>query len=440
MSINKDPLGMNARNFLYIARFNNGASKRRADDKLETKQALLSENIPTAKILHIFRTRQNIKKYLWDLPTTGFVIKPSRGFGGEGILVFDKWGGNIATSVSGKTYTLKQIKSHILDIFDGIYSLQSLPDIAYIEERIKPNNFFKKLAPIGLPDIRVIVFNKIPIMAMVRLPTERSNGKANLHQGAVGIGIEMRTGITNYAFSAGKMVKRIPDTKVKAAGIKIPEWDNILLLASKTQTAVGLGYAGVDIVLDRNKGPVVIEVNARPGLSIQNVNQASLRARLETVENLKVPSDARGVEIAKSIFAEEFSEKVSTETKVLSIIEPIIITHNRYSKQFNAKIDTGAYRTSLDFSVVSEMGIPLLKERFRAVSATGRDERNGVKITFTLGGKKITTVATVTNRAHLRFPIIIGRRDLKGFHVDPSLNLTGEEEIEEDKISEEIVN
>ena len=309
MSINKEPLGMNARNFLYVNRYNKAYAKRRADDKVETKRILISTGIPSAKIIHTFLSRESIKKFNWELPGEGFVVKPSRGYGGEGILVFNKWDGNKAATVSGKTYTVRQIQSHIFDIFEGIYSLQFIPDTAYIEERIKPNQFFKKLTPSGLPDIRIIVFNKIPIMAMLRIPTRASNGKANLHQGGIGIGVEMRTGITNFAYSRGKLVKKLPDTKIKTAGIKVPDWDEILLLSAKTQIAMGLGYAGVDIVLDRDHGPVVIEVNSRPGLAIQNANQASLRFRLETVENLKVPDAERGVEISKSIFAEEFSIK-----------------------------------------------------------------------------------------------------------------------------------
>lgn len=432
MSISKEPLGMNARNYLYVNRFNKALSKWRADNKLETKKALLAAGIPGASIIHTFSTRQSVKNYSWNLPTRGFVVKPARGYGGEGILVFNKWDGQVATTMSGKIYTLKQIQSHILDIFDGIYSLQFLPDVAFIEDRISPNPFLKKLAPMGLADIRLIVFNKIPIMAMLRIPTAQSGGKANLHQGGIGIGIDIRTGITNHAFFRGKSIKRMPDTKIKAVGIRVPEWDEILSLASRTQIAMGLGYAGVDVVLDREKGPVVIEVNARPGLSIQNVNQASLRFRLETVENLKVSTPARGIEIAKSLFAEEFSDKVSTETKILSLIEPITITQDGYSRAYNAKIDTGAYRTSLDYSVIKEMSIPILNEKFWAVSANGRQERDGVKITFEMGGKKISTIATVARRSHLKFPIIIGRRDLKGFYVNPALSDEKEEEVAQD--------
>lgn len=436
MSISKEPLGMNARNFLYITRYNKAPAKRYADNKLATKRLLIKNNIPTPNILKIFQNRAILNSYSFNLPSEGFVVKPARGFGGEGILVFTKWKDGVGESVSGRTFSIKQIKSHILDIFEGIYSLQSLPDQAYIEERIIPSSFFEKIAPFGLPDIRIIVFNKIPVMAMLRIPTEESGGKANLHQGAIGLGIEMRTGITNHAICKNKPLRLIPTTKTKTEGIKIPDWDEILLLSSRAQSISGLGFAGVDIVVDGKKGPVILEINARPGLSIQNANLTSLRSRLERVEELAVTSPQRGVEIARSIFAEDFSEKVSSETKVLSVIEEITIIQKGRQGRYQAKLDTGAYRTSLGYSVVKEMNLQLLSQTFRAVSATGQEIRHGVKVNLILGGKKITTIATVAERSRLKFPIIIGRRDLKGFYINPILTPVKETEIEEEEKNE----
>ena len=432
MSINKQVLGMNARNYLYITRYNLPRAKMLADSKLETKKFLIKNDIPTSNILKTFVTRKSLADFSWDLPSDGFVIKPARGYGGEGILVFTKWADSKGVTVSGKTYSIRQVKSHILDIFDGIYSLQGLPDKAFIEERIVPSSFFQKLAPTGLSDIRIIVFNKIPIMAMMRIPTYESGGKANLHLGAIGVGISMRTGITTYAVYKNRAIKFFPNTKDKISGILIPEWDEILLLASRTQFLSGLGFAGVDIVYDKRKGAIVLELNSRPGLSIQIANQASLRERLERVEELDVQTSERGVEIAKSVFSEDFLENAASGKKVLSFIEPITITNDGFSRNYQAKLDTGAYRTSLDGSLIDELGLTLLKTRYMTVSATGREERPSVRVNFTLGGKSIKTVATVAQRSHMRFPVIIGRRDLKGFYVNPSISQEKEEEVSMD--------
>jgi len=431
MPISRQVLGMNARNFLYIRKFNPPSAKRIADDKLETKKLFLSHDIQTTRLIHIFETRDSIRDFSWQLPEEGFVVKPARGYGGEGIIVFKQWSNGVGLSVSGQEYTIKQLESHILDIFEGVYSLQSLPDKAYIEERINPHPFFKKFAPIGLPDIRVIVFNKVPIMSMVRLPTEESKGKANLHLGAIAAGVDIRTGITNHAIHRDKAITFIPGTKIKARGIKIPDWERVLYLAVKTQSVCGLGYVGVDLVLDADNGSMVLEINARPGLSIQNANLASLRSRLERVEHLQISSIERGIEVSQSLFAEEFSEKVEIRPKVLGVVEPITIIHNGIERTVDAKLDTGAFRTSLDEDLARELDIPILPKKIFIQSASGQQYRPAVKIVYVLAGRRISTVATIAKRSHLTYPIIIGRRDLRGFYVDPTNDRNFEDSTDE---------
>lgn len=420
MPISKAVLGMNARNFLYIRKFNPLWAKRVADDKLETKKLLIENDIQTTALIHVFETRDSIREYNWNLPEEGFVLKPARGYGGEGIIVFKSFKNREGISVSDQTYNINQLESHILDIFEGVYSLQSLPDKAFIENRIYPHPFFKKYAPLGLPDIRVIVFNKVPVMAMARLPNEESKGKANLHLGAVAAGIDIRTGITNHAIHKDRTITFLPGTKIKARGIKIPYWDEILRLSVKTQNVSGLGYVGVDLVLDAHKGPMVLEINARPGLSIQNANLSSLRSRLERVEHLHIATIDRGIEVSQSLFADDFSEKVEIKPKVLGVIEPITLIAKGVERVMDAKLDTGAFRTSIDEEMAHEMGIEEMPQKIFIQSASGQQYRPAAKVTFYLAGKKITTVATLAKRTHLTYPMIVGRRDLKGFFVNPS--------------------
>lgn len=432
MPISKGALGINARNYLYIRKNNPPKAKRRADHKLATKRLLIKHGIQTSSILKSFTDRKSLFDFDWNLPKEGFVIKPSRGYGGEGIEVFKYWNGQAGYTISEKYMNIKQLESHILDIFDGVYSLQSLPDSAFIEEKINPDPFFKKIVPLGLPDIRLIVFHKVPIMAMLRLPTERSHGTANLHSGAVGVGVDLRTGITKDGVYLGKVTNTLPGTKMKVRGIKIPNWDDILMLAAKSQDVSGLGFAGVDIVVDGKKGPLILEINSRPGLGIQIANMSSLRSRLERIENLKINNLERGIEVAKSLFAEEFSDKVQAERKILSLIEPIRIFNNGISKEIEAKIDSGAYRSSLDRSLVQELGFPISTREIFVKAASGQQIRRAVKINFELAGKQISTVATVALRAHLQYPMIIGRRDLKGFLINPVPQKDKEDKIEED--------
>jgi alpha-L-glutamate ligase-like protein len=420
MAVSRNILGMNARNFLYIRRYNSPDAKKIADDKLETKNNLIKNGIKTPNLFSIFYDRDSIKNYDWkSLPERGFVIKPARGYAGAGILAIRKWDGEYGTTANGQTYTVKQLESHILDILEGAYSLKFLPDNAFIEERLHPHPFFKKLTGYGIPDMRVIVFNRIPVMAMIRLSTEESHGKANLHQGAIGFGIDIRTGITTNAVLYDQHVSYIPNTKIKTRGIKIPNWEEVLLLASRAQEISGLGYAGIDIVFDGQEGPMVLEINARPGLSIQNANRASLRSRLERVENIIIPTPERGVEIAKNLFTESFSEKVSISPKILTIIQEVTFYRNGEPITVKAKLDTGAYRTSIDRKFAELLDITVLNEKVFVKSASGESFRPTAKTSFILGGKKINTVVSVVDRSNLKYPVIVGHRDMKDFLIKP---------------------
>ena len=135
-----------------------------------------------------------------------------------------------------------------------------------------------------MPDIRIIVFLGVPVMSMVRLPTRMSDGKANLHQGALGAGIDIATGETLTAVWGTEIVTKHPDTDKPVTGLVIPNWDSLLALAARCYEMTGLGYQGVDIVLDKDKGPLILELNARPGLNIQIANNAGLLGRLALVE------------------------------------------------------------------------------------------------------------------------------------------------------------
>lgn len=419
MPVSTSLLGMNARNYQYIRKFNSRRNKQVADDKLLTKKRLLKHGIPTNSFLAQFNSFQEVREFDWTTLPKSFVIKPARGYGGRGIVIVTQWDG--VKGISNKSeVNVTELERIIFGALDGEHSLNNLPDSVFIEERIRPHVFFKKYSPKGVPDIRIVVCNMVPVMAMVRLPTIHSEGKANLHLGALGIGIDLRTGISTAATLYNKPILYIPGTKIKVHGIRIPEWGNILEVAVGAQQASRLGYVGVDIVLDNKRGPLVLEVNARPGLSIQIANQASLRTRLERIEHIKVQTIERGVQLAKKLFAEESLEEVDEQSStILSVIEKITIFGKDCKKTVRAKVDTGAYRTSIDSALVEELGLDPHSKLVKVRSGSGRQQRRTVRLTYKLKGREIKTLATYTPRGHLRFPIIIGRRDMEGFLVDP---------------------
>lgn len=425
----QDVLGKNARNQLYL-RFNKKKGRRLADSKLKTKSLLLKHNFPAPKLYAVFNKPEEVNQFKWEKLPGNFVLKPSEGYGGEGIIVVKKkgkWAGEWEL-MDGNTVNAAFFKLHALDILAGKYSLHGGQDRAFVEERIKIHKVFRRYAFQGTPDVRVIVFNQVPVMAMLRLPTKDSHGKANLHQGAIGVGIDLATGITTYGVLYDKAIKYIPGTKRKLNGLKIPFWTQLLKIAVEVQGVVSnLGFLGIDFVLDQNKGPTILELNARPGLSIQVANRSGLKRRLERVEGLRVKDADHGVKIAKSLFAESFADKVRAEEgiKIVRAFEEVkVLAGDRKTKvPVKAKLDTGAFRSSIDSQLAKELNLlepdNILFVR-QARSALGRKKRPVIELTFYLQGKKIKTAASVSDRSKLRTPLLVGRRDLKPFLVKVS--------------------
>lgn len=284
----KGILGMNQRNTDYIGRFNNRKYYPIVDDKLKTKQRATQFHIPTPTLITSLSTQHEIKyPQKWIEEYSSFAIKPSKGSGGKGILVITEHDGEIFTKPSGQTLTLFEIQHHLSNILAGLHSLSGNLDTAIIEELIYMDEIFEGYSHEGIPDIRIIVFQGYPVMAMVRLSTHSSDGKANLHQGALGVGVNIATGQCIDAIYDNERVTHHPDTHKKLSDLQLKNWDELLRLASGCYEMSNLGYIGVDLVLDKFKGPMLLELNARPGLSIQVANKAGLIPRLQQVEAFK---------------------------------------------------------------------------------------------------------------------------------------------------------
>ena len=282
-------MGMNQRNISYISRYNKRSLYPLVDNKLMTKHIAVEHMVNTPKLIGAIRDQHDIGNILEILGDhREFCIKPAQGSGGKGIMVIkdrNDTDGHFVKS-SGEEVSLHDIDRHLTNILAGLFSLGGRPDIALIEELIHFDNVFSGFSYDGVPDTRVIVFKGFPIMCMMRLSTSASDGKANLHQGAVGVGICVRTGRAVRAVQFNEPVEFHPDTDRKLSELCVPHWRQVLTLASSCYEMSGLGYIGTDIVLDRDKGPMLLELNARPGLAIQICNNAGLLPRLRLIEAL----------------------------------------------------------------------------------------------------------------------------------------------------------
>ena len=418
-------LGLNARTQLFSYRYNTLTGRKICDSKLQTARVLKRVGIPHPEIYKKFKNPIDIESFDWQSLPAAFALKPSRGLGGEGIVVVktrtkdkDAW---ITTQKS--RVGIEDLKLHVQDILEGAFSLGNVPDSALVQEFVGRHKAFRKYAYRGTPDIRIIVFNRVPVMAMLRLPTKESGGRANMYQGAIAVGIDMATGITTKAYLHGDLIFHKPGTERKLRGIKIPDWTKILEMSVEASMASGMGYLGVDIVLHPEKGPMVLELNAQPGLKIQLANLAGLKKRLERVEELEVRGPVHGVKIAKALFAARFADRVKAEEgiKTVGVWEDVRVVGGDHKKHtIKAKIDTGAWKSSIDREVAKKLGI-LDKSNILWTkiykSSLGKETRKVISLTYYLAGTRISTIVNVAGRSHLRTPLIIGRKDLKGFLV-----------------------
>ena len=278
-------LGMNRRNSEFTLPYNPRHLLPLVDDKLLTKQLAHEAGIPVPELYAVVEIQHQVRELHEALsPYPDFVIKPARGSGGDGIVVITGRSKGMYRKVNGALLGRDEIEHHVSNILGGIYSLGGYPDKALIEYRVEFDPVFEAISYQGVPDVRIIVFLGVPVMAMVRLPSLASEGKANLHQGAIGAGVDMGTGRTLTAVWRNEVVTEHPDTGNPVSDVLVPHWPRMLEIAARCYEMTGLGYQGVDLVLDGNRGPMMLEINARPGLNIQIANRAGLLRRLRSVQ------------------------------------------------------------------------------------------------------------------------------------------------------------
>lgn len=305
-------LGLNERNLACISAHNPRSSFPSVDDKLLTKLLAQDYQIATPALLGTIRHQAEIAKFEDYLPKQGgFVIKPAKGSGGKGILVIQFASGDKYLKASGEWISRQAVERHLSNLISGLYSLGGHPDAAIIESLIHSAKEFADFTFEGVPDIRVIIYHGYPIMAMMRLSTRASDGKANLHQGALGVGIDLTLGTAIQAVQDDRPVFVHPDTGSVLQKLRIQNWQYLLELAARCYDMTGLGYLGADLVVDAELGPLLLELNARPGLAIQMANGAGLKPRLEAIDQhraqLRGPAEVSEVrvKVAQQLFARQ---------------------------------------------------------------------------------------------------------------------------------------
>ena len=289
--VRSEILGLNRRNHAYLFAYNPRTGYRVVDDKQATKSALVAGGVAVPALRDVCDAQWEVRGVMARLAAEReFVLKPARGAGGAGIVVVVDRRDERFVKASGATLRARDLEAHACDVLAGTYSSGGRSDRLLVEELVVPESVLGGLSWRGVPDIRVLVFRGVPVLAMVRLPTRRSDGRANLHLGGVGVGVGLASGRTGHAVVGRRRVTAHPDLGLTLADVPVPSWEEVLVLAARAADAVGLGFVGVDVVLDARRGGLVLELNARPGLGIQLANRRGLRPVLDALAGATLPA------------------------------------------------------------------------------------------------------------------------------------------------------
>ncbi len=291
-------IGLNERNLRLVAELNPRRLMRLVNDKTLTKQLAVEANIASPELVGLIRNSFDMRR-LPDMLAypNGVAIKPANGAQGNGILIVTEPLKDGYRLANGRRIMFEDLRFHVMNILSGMYSLGGRPDTVLIEERVRFAGVFDTISFKGVPDVRIIVLKGVPILAMLRLPTADSDGKANLHKGGVGVGVDLVSGVTRLGMQYDRPIELHPDTGNELSGLQTPHWDEMLMMAARAYDVTGLGYLGADIVIDVDKGPLLLELNGRPGIAIQTANRFGLRAYIEPV----LAADTSGMDAAARI-------------------------------------------------------------------------------------------------------------------------------------------
>src|SRR5690606_2674215 len=188
-------MGLGQRNAEFILHYNKRRFYPRVDDKLITKQLAIKAGLPVPELYAVVREEHEIRELHDKIAAHDqFVVKPAHGSGGDGILVVTGRRGEKYRRSNGQLMVREEFEHHLSNGLSGLFSLGGHPDHLLVEYCVQFDPIFDQVSYKGVPDVRIIVFLGYPVMAMIRLPTRLSDGKANLHQRASGVAIDIPSG------------------------------------------------------------------------------------------------------------------------------------------------------------------------------------------------------------------------------------------------------
>jgi RimK family alpha-L-glutamate ligase len=192
---------------------------------------------------------------------------------------------------------------------------------------------------------------------------------------------------------------------------------------------MGLDYAGVDLI-EGDDGWFVLEVNPTAGFKglfkATGVSPAPHIARLAieeaggSVDDEAVAQLSERLDDSRPDCAPQPRSRNPGETPTVGYIEEVVVTGTSGAEQVFAKSDTGATRSSIDTELAADIGAGPIKSMTRVKTGSSRSgkSRPVVDLVIGVGGTQHTVTASVEDRSHMEYPLLLGRDILKDYQVD----------------------
>jgi RimK family alpha-L-glutamate ligase len=211
-----------------------------------------------------------------------------------------------------------------------------------------------------------------------------------------------------------------------AAG-EVPE--AVLDTARRATEVVGLDYAGVDLV-EGTDGWYVLEVN--PTAGFKGLYAATGTSPAPSIARLAIERAGGSVDpdrVADLAATLDDSPPSCTPTELptnprepqsIGYIEEVVVSGTSGSKKTFAKSDTGAKRSSIDTNLAAEVGAGPIRSvtKIRSGSQKASKSRPVVDLVVAIGGTRHTVTASVEDRGHMQYPLLLGRDILQHYQVD----------------------
>ncbi|KAB1188158.1 MULTISPECIES: RimK/LysX family protein [Haloferax] len=216
-----------------------------------------------------------------------------------------------------------------------------------------------------------------------------------------------------------------------------------------TAEVMEMDYVGVDLV-ESDDGWYVLEAN--PTAGFKGLYEATGKSPAPYIAKLAIERaggevDEKRVEELSATLDDSVpscapaeSPIFDGEAPIIGYIEEVVVNGTKGSQQTLAKSDTGATRTSIDTSLAAEIGAGPIKSMTRVKSGSVKrgKARPVVDLVIGIGGTQHTVTASVEDRSHMDYPLLLGRDILEHYRVDVRRRSNADRDDEDDEEEERL--